>query len=319
MNTSVAIESRFAPHRMRRLIGQFFSSRGFLETMNMSLTQPSYYKGLDVADPAQWVTIHNTSNESVNLLRPEMIVPTLETIRRNVNRKQEDLRLYEFGNSYLQNDGQPKETEHLVITLVGRQQPVHWENANNKTVDFFSIKSEVNALLSRIGITKWKTTKCENEPGLDYGLIYSTDFGLLVRFGKVTTSWCHKFDIRQPVFIADLIFEPLIRVSAGFTAVYEELNRFPSVERDLAIVIDETTSFEDIKSVVIKSGGEWLTQLQVFDIYKNADQLGKGKMSVALRFTIENKEATLSDKELEQWFLGVQKALNKGVGAEIRR
>ena len=319
MNTSVAIESRFAPHRMRRLIGQFFSSRGFLETMNMSLTQPSYYKGLDIADPSQWVTIHNTSNESVNLLRPEMIIPTLETIRRNVNRKQEDLRLYEFGNSYLQNDGQPKETEHLVITLVGRQQPVHWENANNKTVDFFSIKSEVNALLSRIGITKWKTEKCESEQGLDYGLVYSTDSGLLVRFGKVTTSWCQKFDIRQPVFIADIMFSPLITESSGFTAIYEELNRFPSVERDLAIVIDETTSFEDIKAVVLKSGGEWLTKLQVFDIYKNADQLGKGKMSVALRFTIENKEATLSDKELELWFGGVQKALAKGVGAEIRR
>jgi len=319
MNTSIAIEPRYAHHRMRRLIGQFLSSRGFLESMNMSLTQPSHYKGIDAPEASQRVTIHNTSNESVNLLRPEMIIPTLETIKRNVNRKQEDLRLFEFGKSYLQVNGDPVETEHLLIALVGQQQPVHWQNGNSKTVDFFSIKSEVHALLSRTGITNWKTRKCEHESGLEYGLVYSDNDAMLVRFGRVASAWCDRFEIRQPVFIADFIFEPLIHEASGFSAIYEELNRFPSVERDLAIVIDEGTSFEDIKAVVIQAGGEWLTNLQVFDIYKNADQLGQGKMSMAFRLTIENKDATLTDKDLDQWFAGVQKALTKGVGAEIRR
>jgi phenylalanyl-tRNA synthetase beta chain len=98
-----------------------------------------------------------------------------------------------------------------------------------------------------------------------------------------------------------------------------ELNRFPPVVRDLAIVIDDTTSYYDIRSIATEAGGVWLTNLEVFDIYRNADQLGVGKMSLALRFTIENKEATLSDKDIDQWFLKVQRALTKGVGAEIRR
>ncbi|HZV68760.1 MAG TPA: phenylalanine--tRNA ligase subunit beta [Saprospiraceae bacterium] len=319
MNTSVAMESRFAFHRMRRLIGQFFSSRGFLECMNMSLTSPVYYKGLNAPDAGSWVTIHNTSNESLNLLRPEMIIQTLETIRRNVNRKQDDIRLYEFGKSYRQEEGQPSETEHLVLSLVGQQQPVHWQSKNANAVDFFSIKSEVHSLLSRLGISNWTVRKIENESGLEYGLEYATNNKPLVRFGKVASQWCDRMDIKQPVFLAEFMFETLIQKASEYTAIYSELNKFPQVQRDLAIVIDDFTSFEDIQKVALKAGGEWLTNLQVFDIYSNADQLGAGKMSVALRFTIENKDATLTDKDLDQWFGKMQRALTSGVKAEIRK
>jgi phenylalanyl-tRNA synthetase beta chain len=287
--------------------------------MNMSLTQPSFYKGLDAPASEQWITIHNTSNESVNLLRPEMIIPTLETIKRNVNRKQEDLRLYEFGKSYLQANDDPQETEHLIIALVGEQEAVHWQNGNTREVDFFSIKSHVHALLNRMGIKKWNSRKFQQESGLEYGLIYSSENDTLVRFGRVDKNWCNRFDIRQPVFIADFLFEPMMNEAINYSTVFEELNRFPSVERDLAIVIDDSTSFEDIKAVVIKTGGEWLTDLKVFDIYVNTDQLGAGKMSIALRFTIENKEATLTDRELDQWFSKMQKALASAFKAEIRK
>ncbi|MFZ1678944.1 MAG: phenylalanine--tRNA ligase subunit beta, partial [Saprospiraceae bacterium] len=259
MNTSVAMESRFALHRMRRLIGQLLSSKGFVECMNMSLTSPAYYKGLDAPDASTWVTIHNTSNESLNLLRPEMIIPTLETVRRNVNRKQDDLRLYEFGKSYHQHDGQPSEIEHLVISLVGQQQPVHWQSKNANAVDFFSIKSEVHALLSRLGVSNWSVRKIENESGIEYGLAYEANNKPLVRFGKVSSSWCDRMDIKQPVFLAEFMFESLIQKASEYTAIYVELNKFPQVQRDLAIVIDDSTSFEDIQKVALKAGGEWLT------------------------------------------------------------
>ncbi|MEP6795483.1 MAG: phenylalanine--tRNA ligase subunit beta [Saprospiraceae bacterium] len=319
MNTSVAMESRFALHRMRRLIGQLLSSKGFLECMNMSLTSPAYYKGLDASDAASWVTIHNTSNESLNLLRPEMIIPTLETIRRNVNRKQDDLRLYEFGKSYHQYDGQPSETEHLVISLVGQQQPVHWQSGNTKSVDFFTIKSEVHSLFARLGISDWTTRKVENESGLEYGLEYSEGEKVLARFGKVASSLCDRFDIKQSVFLADVMFESTIKKASEFTAIYKELNRFPLVQRDLAVVINESTSYDEIKAVAIKAGGEWLTNINVFEIYTNSDKLGAGKMSVGLRFTVENKDATLSDRDLDQWFSRMQKAFIVGIKAEIRK
>ena len=110
-----------------------------------------------------------------------------------------------------------------------------------------------------------------------------------------------------------------MNVSSRSIVVYEELNRFPAVIRDLAVVLDNKISFDQISEVVRQAGGNWLTDLEVFDIYKNPEHLGEGKMSMALRFTIENKEATLGDKEIEQWFSGMQRAMVKNLGAEVRK
>lgn len=319
MYTSVAIESRQHPHRIRRMMGQFLAASGFLEAMNMSLTQPGYYKDLDWMDSSTWVTIHNTSNESLNLMRPEMIMPTLETVMRNTNRRQEDLRLFEFGRTYKQVDGQPSEEEHLVLTMTGAEHPSGWKSGSAKPVDFFSIKAVVHALLQRLGIRSYDTNVLHDQQGLIYGLEYRAGALIFLRFGKVDNRLCGKFDIRQEVFVADILVQPLLNLASRSVTIYEEINRYPAVIRDLAIVIDDTTRFEVIQNVVRDSGGVWLTGLDVFDIYKNPDQLGAGKMSVALRFTIENKEATLSEKEIDQWFTRVQKALIDGVQAEIRK
>ena len=294
MHTSIAIEPRYNAHRMRRLIGQFLASKGFLEAMNMSLTQPAYYAGIEWTDSARWVTIHNTSNESLNLMRPDMLIPTLETVKRNVNRKQDDLRLFEFGKSYAQQKELPNETEHLVITMTG-QHPSGWQTGVAKAVDFFTIKAVVHSLLLRLGIKNWDTETIVNANGIAYGLSYSVGSLTFLRFGKVAGELCSRFDIRQEVFSADLLVEPLIALASRSVTLYEELNRFPAVIRDLAIVIEDKTTYASIRQVVVDASGALLTNLEVFDIYKNADHLGEGKMSIALRFTIENKESTLSD------------------------
>lgn len=318
MYTSIAIEPRYSAHKLRRLIGQFLSSNGFLEAMNMSLTQPAYYKGIDWMDSKKWITIHNTSNESLNLMRPDVLIPTLETVKRNVNRKQEDLRLFEFGKTYAQELEMPSEKEHLVITMTG-QQTTGWEIGEGRKMDFFALKAVTHALLRRLGIMKWDIETLIDQQGLEYGLSYSVGSLEFLRYGKVDSKLSEKFDIRQEVYLADFFVEPLIGLASRSTTVYEELNRFPAVVRDLAIVVDSGTSYQSIEEVAVQAGGNWLTNMEVFDIYKNADHLGEGKMSIALRFTVENKEATLSDKEIDQWFSKMQKALTGSVGAEIRK
>ncbi len=319
MHTSIAIEPKYNAHKLRRLIGQFLASNGFLETMNMSLTQPAYYRQIAWTDSSQWVTIHNTSNEGLNLLRPEMLIPTLETVKRNVNRKQEDLRLFEFGKSYLQSNELPQETEHLIITMTGQQHPPGWQSGAARAVDFFALKGVVHSLLLRLGIKDWETESISDSNGFAYGLNYRLGDVSFLRLGKLSVDLCDRFDIRLGVLMADLLVEPLIALSSRSVTVFEELNRFPAVTRDLAIVIDDKITYDSIRQVAIEAAGASLTDLEVFDIYRNVDQLGEGKMSVALRFTIENKEATMSDKEIDQWFNKVQKALIAGVKAEIRR
>jgi phenylalanyl-tRNA synthetase beta chain len=318
MHTSIAIEPRHAKHRFRRLLGHFLSSRGFSEMMNMSLTQPAYYRDLTPYNH-HWVTIHNTSNESLNLLRPEMVVPVLETIKRNINHQQVDMRLYEFGRTYSQHEGNPVEKEHLVISMSGHQNQDHWQAGPKSPFDFFSLKGTVDSLLYRIGIHQWQAKVLEGDAPFAYGLEYKSGSSSMLRFGLISPSWLKTFDIRQEVFFADFDVDTILTLSGRSETIYEELNRFPSVQRDLAIIVNEETPFEEISKAVWKSGGAWLTNLQVFDIYMNPDQLGKGRKSIALRFTIENKEATLTDKDIEKWFAGVQKALSSILGAEIRK
>nr|MDQ3017672.1 phenylalanine--tRNA ligase subunit beta [Bacteroidota bacterium] len=319
MQTSVAIESRFAPHRMRRLIGQFLASRGFFEMMNLSLTQPQYYKDIDLIDRNTWVTIHNTSNESLNLMRPEMVIPILETIRRNHNRRQDDLRLFEFGNSYANENGEPREKEHLMLALTGQGHLDHWQSGLGKEVNFFTMKSAVNGLLTRLGIKNVNRIAFDNKNGYNYGFELRVAPYHLAWFGRVDTKWTKEFGIGQPVFIADFDVASILSLTSQSVTVTEDLNKYPSVERDLAVIISDEITYDEIHAVAIKNGGSWLTDISVFDIYANPDHVGKNKKSVALRFTIENKEATLSDKDLDTWFSKIQQAFINELKAEIRR
>lgn len=319
MHTSIAIEPKDAPHRMRRLIGQFLASNGFLEAMNMSLTQPAFYEGVEWTDKASWVTIHNTSNESQNLLRPEMLIPTMETLRRNVHRQQDDLRMFEFGRSYAQEKEMPVEKEHLIIAMNGLETPGDWIKGEGRKVDFFTLKAIVHSLLSRLGILKWEVDTPEQRDGFAFDLTYRIGDLSFVRFGKVAAKLTDQFDIPQDVFYADFDLAILLGLASRSVTVYEELNRFPAVVRDLAIIVGEETPYEAIQRIVTEAGGDMLTGLEVFDIYKNEEHVGAGKMSVALRFTIENKQATLADKEIDQWFGHMQKTLSAKLGAEIRR
>ncbi len=319
MQAAIAVESRWSAHRMRRMLGQYLVSNGYCEMMNMSMTQPMFYQDFEWMDPAQYVTIHNTSNESLNLLRPEMIVPVLETIRRNINRRQESLRLFEFGKSYRQIKEMPEETEHLVLAMTGHARDAGWQTGEAINSDFFSIKAVVHAVLGRLGISNYKEVVLMDVSEWAYGLEYTVGPLTLVRFGKVATQVCHRMDIRQDVFVADFMLDTLIGIASRSVTIYEELNRYPAVERDLAIVVADTTAFKTVRHIVEEAGAPWLMRMDVFDLYKNPDHLGAGKMSIALRFTIENKEATLSDKEIDQWFSRMQRALISGVGAEIRR
>lgn len=319
MNISVAIGSAQSPHQLRKLIGQLLASRGYAETMNMSLTQPAYYKDFNGIPREEWVTIHNTSNETQNLMRPEMMIPMLETIKRNINRKQENIRLFELGKSYQQLDGIPSEREHLILALSGKKQTEHWKVSKPELQDFFFLKSEVQLILNRAGIRDASFRSVEKNDVYQYALEYKSGTESVVKFGLISNKLASIFDIRQQVFVADFDFALLVRLANQSSTIYEELNRFPAVERDLAIVLDKGVSYSTIHGIVMQKGGAWLTDVQVFDVYTNDEQLGPDRKSIALRFTIENKEATLTDKDIDQWFTAMQKTLVSELKAEIRK
>ena len=212
-----------------------------------------------------------------------------------------------------------EDTEAATVVMTGRETPADWRHGEGRKVDFFTLKATVHSLLSRVGIRKWEVDTPEHRNGYAFDLTYRIGDLSFVRFGKVANDLTDRFDIPQEVFYADFDLAMLLGLASRSVTVYEELNRFPAVVRDLAIVVGEETPFEDIQRVAIEAGGDILTRLEVFDIYKNEEHVGAGKMSVALRFTIENKQATLADKEIDQWFGHMQKTLSAKLGAEIRR
>jgi phenylalanyl-tRNA synthetase beta chain len=221
--------------------------------------------------------------------------------------------------SYHQDNGQPSEREHLVISMTGKQSPDHWLTGQAKAIDFFTLKSEVDQLLKRLGIWNWNAKSIGRSEDFNFGLEYKSGSGSMVVFGLTSSNWLEEFDIDQPVYLADFDVKALMRLAGESETLFEELNRFPAVERDLAIVLEEQVSFDEIHSVVIKTGGESLTNVDVFDVYTNPDHLGPGRKSIALRFTIENKEATLTDREIDQWFSKMQKALIFELKADVRK
>lgn len=319
MSMRIAVEPKFTLHRMRRLIGQFLAARGCLEAMNLSLTQPAFYGQAGIGEPDEWVTIFNTSNESLNLLRPDLIVPMLDTLRRNINRRQENIRFYEFGKSYHKKDDLPSEREHLVIAMTGRPHDESWLTGDPGPVDYFALKGLVESLLRRIGIRTWETISVEPDAIWAYG-VQVTAGGLdLGRFGMLNDRQVRGFDIRQAVFFADFHVEALVAIASRQAVTVADISKFPAVVRDLAVVVGEGTSFSDMLEVVKAAGGNWLARTEVFDIYRHPDHVGPGKKSIALRFTLENPGAVLSDKDIEDWFGRVQKAVIRDLGAEIRK
>jgi len=319
MSVRVAVEPKFAPHRMRRLIGQFLAARGCLEAMNLSLTQPAWYKQAGIGDPATWVTIFNTSNESLNLLRPDMLLPMLDTLRRNVNRKQDNVRLYEFGRTYKKSGDLPSEAERLVIALTGRPHDEHWMTGDPGPVNVFAIKELVQSLLRRVGIRTWEMTPFEADPSWEYGMEVLAGGLPVGRFGRVRTTLADQFDLRQEVLFADLDFAILLALAERQSLVVEEISRFPAVVRDLAVVVREGVAFGAIRAAVEASGSPWLRQTEVFDVYRHPDHVGPDRKSVAIRLTLENPEAPLSDKDIDGWFGRVQQAVVRELGAEIRK
>jgi phenylalanyl-tRNA synthetase beta chain len=248
-----------------------------------------------------------------------MLVPMLETIRRNINRKQENIRLFEFGRTYHRHGDQPREAEHLAVVMTGRPHDESWRTGDPGQTDFFALKGQVEGLLRRLGIRTWASAPLAPDASWAYGQDLSAGGLSLGRFGRLADNLARSFDVRQPVFMADLLVEPLVALAERQATVVREISRFPAVVRDLAVIVREETAFGDILAVVEEAGGAWLSRTEVFDVYRHDEHVGPGRKSIALRFTLENPDAVLTDKDIDDWFGRVQRAVTGTLGAEIRK
>ncbi len=305
---------------IRNLIGDLLAAHGFSEMMAMSLSQSRYYKELlPIIEEAALVYINNTSSPTLDIMRPTMLFSGLEAIVHNQNRQQNDLKLYEFGRTYQQKtSGGYIEREHLAIWLCGSRWGESWLHKDAPQSDFYTLKAFVQQVLGRLGLSNWQETLVQDER-FAYGVRYHRGEQTLVELGQIASRLSKQMNIRGQVYCADFQWDNVIRATQKHTITYQEVNKFPAVRRDLAIIIENSVKFADIASIARKTGKNMIKDVNLFDVYENEQQLGAGKRSYAVSFVLEDHTKTLQDKEVDKLMEQLIKAYETQLGASIRR
>lgn len=315
---SASIKDQPDANELKDKLSDFLSSRGFNEMMAMSITQSGYFKEAMPIPEDQLVYINNTSNVHFDIMRPDLLISGLEAVAYNLNRKQNRLRLFEFGSSYLKVNEDYKEQESLSIILTGDRYGLDWRNTQSGKYDFYDIKSEVGLVLERLGLDQWQTEEISDHR-FSYGVRYFRGPMSIVSFGKVQPVILKELGIKQDVFAAVFDWKLVFKAIKKNRVYVQEISKFPEVSRDLALVIDKKVSFAEVELLALKTEKKILNRVQLFDVYENTAQLGEDKKSYAINFTLASSERTLSEKDIEGAMERLIKAFENQLEATIRK
>lgn len=319
LSSSIQFSEKPDKEKIQNVISELLSNNGFSEMMCLSLTKGEYATKLQSLNAERSVIMMNPLSTDLNVLRQTLLFSGLETIAYNQNRKNADLKLYEFGKTYLAvKSGEVAkyiETQHLSLFITGRKQAENW-NAKNDLVNFYTIKGIVQAIFERSGIDALKLTEYSGDL-FSPGLSFTSNKKTLVEFGSVSKSILKSMDIKQEVFYADFNWDLISENLKTVNTSYKEVPKFPGVRRDLALLIDKTIQFEQLEQLAYQSEKNMLKSVSLFDVYEG-DKLPAEKKSYALSFTLQKENATLTDQEIGKIMDKLIKTYREKVGAEIR-
>ena len=285
---------------------------GYNEMMGLSLTKESYYP-----EGTPLVKILNPLSTDLNVMRNSMLFGGLESLAYNINRKQADLKLFEFGKTYEKTDNETfkySETKHLTLFVTGRKYPENPYGENNK-VDFAFLKASVESILNKLSI-KFKISELSGS-SFSYSLSYSQKNKHLVSFGLVDKSICKKLDVNTEVFYADFNWDNVLSLAGKTKLEFTEIPKFPAVRRDLALLLDKKVTYKELEELAYSTERKLLKDVNLFDIYEG-DKLEAGKKSYALSFMLQDEEATLNDKQIDNVMQKLIKTYTEKIGAVLR-
>ncbi len=298
-------------------VSDFLASNGFHEILTNSLT-----KGVAESDSDDSVStavrILNPLSQDLNILRQGMLHSGLEVIAYNRNRKNPDLRLFEFGKTYSKLNGKYEESSRLALYFTGRKFDISW-NGDKSPVDFYFAKAFVENVLRRSKLDP-STLVCEtiSDDQFGNGVVFITKEKEIARLGSVRKNILKGFDIGNDVFYADINWDALLKNSKKSATQVTEVSKFPSVRRDLSMMIDSRVNFAQIESVAYKTERKLLKAINLFDVYQG-DKIEQGKKSYAVAFILLDEHQTLTDKNIDKTMERLMSALEKEVGAVIRK
>ena len=335
LNTSLSYNPKPNPVALQIRISEQLTAQGFNEILNNSLTKVSYYERLEGLSLATCVKIMNPLSQDLGVMRQTLLFGGLESIQRNANRKNADLKFYEFGNCYHYNaqkitDRQAKdphwvydplyaysEEPHLALWITGNKTPQSWVQKEEKT-SFYQLHAYVTNVLRRMGVQLFKLAPMAANELFDDGLSVLAPNGKQIGvMAIVAKKQLKAFDIDNPVYYADLDWNMLLRLNKQYKPVINDLPKFPEVKRDFALLVDKSVTFADLAQAAYATEKKLLKAVNLFDVYEGKN-LEAGKKSYALSFILQDAENTLKDKQIEAIMAKLQKTFEEKFGAKLR-
>ena len=314
-------------YHLQNVIGEQLVGCGFREILNNSLTKTSYYTELNKYTEETTVKVMNPLSSDLGVMRQSLLFGGLESICRNVNHKMPNLRFFEFGNCYhfspeKKNDEDPikayMEEMHLGMWITGKRVEGSWTHPDEQS-SFYELKGYVLNIVKRLGVNPGIMV-CEHSDNNVFGkaLVLKTRAGkVLCEMGTVCHKILKKMDISQDVFYADLNWDNLMRAIKKNETLYHDISKFPSVSRDLALLIDKSVQFEQIEQIARQTEKKLLKSVELFDVYEGKN-LPAGKKSYAVNFILQDESKTLTDKQIEAIMNKLINNLKQKLGAELR-
>ncbi len=314
LNATVSNSARTEDYKIQNIIANQLNSLGFNEMMANSLTTSEYAKLSDLLKDEHNVTMLNPLSNDLATMRQSLLFSGLEAVSYNINRRNSDLKLFEFGKSYHNYETGYQEQKHLSLFTTGNRNNESWTN-DQKLSDFYLFKGYVNTVFDRLGINKTKIQPLTNDVFAE-GLAISVGNDILIEFGTIKKSILKSFDIKQEVLYADFNWSPILKLITN-KIKFVEIPKYPEVRRDLSLLINEEVSFESIYKIARLSEKTLLKEIDLFDVYQGKN-LPEGKKSYAVSFTIQDNLKTLEEDQIDKVMKKIQKNLETELGATLR-
>ena len=314
-------------HRLQQLVAEQLVGCGFNEILNNSLTKAAYYDGNETFRPENLVNLMNPLSNDLNVMRQTLLFGGLESIAHNANRKSADLRFFEYGNCYYYNK-EKKDAEkvlacysedyHLGLWLTGKRVSGSWAHADEDS-SVYELKAYVENIFARLGLNMRSIVVGNLTDGIySAALSYHTRGGkLLATVGIVSKKLTKAFDIDNEVYYADINWKNVLQAIKSVKVSYTELSKFPSVKRDLALLLDKNVQFADIERIAYECERKLLKAVELFDVYEGKN-LEPGKKSYAISFILQDEEKTLNDKQIDKIMSKLIASYEKQLGAKLR-
>ncbi len=301
----------------RQRLARHLAARGFREVMTPSLVNGSRTVKLAAAQEKELVHLKNPLSAELDVMRPTMLFGLLQSAAHNLARQQHDLRFFEKGRTYAINeDGLTVESERVALLITGNQGTESWRSKARKT-ELTDAKAEVELLMDRLGLAGGTTYAVAEHPLLIAAVEVKHGKRVVAVLGEVKPALGKAFDVDQAAWYAELMDETLAELLRKERTTYREVARFPSVRRDLSLLLDSAVHYAALERIAFQSERKLLREVGLFDVYEG-DKLPAGKKSYALSFILQDNEKTLTDEQVEKAMGRIRQAFEKEVGAELR-